>query len=224
MNFTLSDAWQAAYPEAHVGVLAMRNVTNPAEHPALDAAKAELEANLREKYEGFDRPALRAQPVLKAYHTYYKRFKKSYHVQGQLESILWKGRSIPQVAGLVEAMFMAELKNHLLTSGHDLDLISQPVGIRVAQGGEEYVGINGRSQTLKPRDMYIADQESILSSIIYGPDQRTRITANTTSVLFTVYAPTGVEETAVLQHLQDTRDYVRMASPNAQLEMLEVMS
>ena len=223
MNFTLSESWQAAYPDAYVGVLAMRNVTNPAEHPALNAAKAALEASLRQKYDGFDRPALRAQPVLHAYHTYYKRFKKSYHVQGQLESILWKGKSIPKVAGLVEAMFMAELKNHLLTSGHDLDLLTQPVGVEVAQGGEAYVGINGRSQILKPRDMYITDQESILSSIIYGPDQRTRITDSTTSVLFTVYAPTGVEKTAVLQHLEDTRDFVLLASPQGNVEVLEVL-
>jgi len=223
VDFKVSQQWKTTYPEAFVGVLAMSDATNPAEHPALDAAKAALEAELRQKYEGTDRPALRAHPVLNAYHNYYKRFKKSYHVQGQLESILWKGRSIPQVAALVEAMFMAELKNHLLTSGHDLDLVAQPVGIEVAQGGETYVGINGRSQTLKPNDMYIADQKSILSSIIYGPDQRTSINADTTRVLFTVYAPVGVGETAVLHHLQDTRDFVLLASPDAEVEVLQVM-
>lgn len=223
MEFTLSEAWQTTYSDAFVGVLAMGEVKNQTTHLALDAAKAALEADLRQKYVGYDRPALRAQPVLNAYHKFYKRFKKSYHVQGQLESILWKGKSIPQVAALVEAMFMAELKNHLLTSGHDLDLVVQPVGIEVAQGGEAYVGINGRSQTLKPKDMYIADQESILSSIIYGPDKRTSITAQTTRVLFTVYAPVGVGETAVIHHLQDTRDFVLLASPNAKVEVLKVM-
>ena len=223
MKFISSESWKAMYPNAFVGVLAVGNVTNPTTHAALDAQKAVLEAELRQKYAGYDRTALRAQPALNAYHAYYKQFKKTYHVQGQLESILWKEKSIPQVAGLVEAMFMAELRNHLLTSGHDLDLLAQPVGIEVASGGEVYVGINGRSQTLKPNDMYIADQASILSSIIYGPDQRTQITGDTTRVLFTVYAPVGVGETAVLQHLQDTRDFVMLFSPDAVVEMMEVM-
>ena len=31
-----TDAWKAAYPGAHVGVLAMRDVVNPAEHAALE--------------------------------------------------------------------------------------------------------------------------------------------------------------------------------------------
>lgn len=224
MKFTLSKAWKTAYPQAFVGVLAISEVTNPAAHPELDAKKGELEAELREKYAGYDRATLRAEPVLQAYHSYYKRFKKSYHVQLQLESILWKGKLIPQVAGLVEAMFMAELKNHLLTSGHDLDVLRQPVGIEVAAGGESYVGINGRSQTLKPRDMFIADREGILSSIIYGPDQRTRITAGTTRVLYTVYAPPGVGETAVLHHLEDTRDYLLLIAPQAGIEVLQVLA
>ena len=38
---TVTDAWKAAYPGAHVGVLAMRNVVNPAEPAALDAGKLE---------------------------------------------------------------------------------------------------------------------------------------------------------------------------------------
>ncbi len=223
MDFKLSEEWITSYSDAFVGVLAMGGVTNPAAHRALNAHKAALEADLRRKYDGYDRQALRAQPVLNAYHNYYKRFKKSYHVQGQLESILWKEKSIPQAAGLVEAMFMAELEDQMLTAGHDLDVVQTPVRIEVAEGSEEFVRINGRSQTLKPHDMYIADQESILSSIIYGPDQRTQITADTTRVLFTVYAPVGVVETAVLHHLEDTRDFVRIVSPDAVVEMMEVM-
>lgn len=116
--FTISDSWKRTYPGAFVGVLALRGVVNPDNHPELDARKEEIEAELRERFAGYDRPALRAEPVLQAYHTYYKRFKKSYHVQGQLESILWKGKSIPRVAALVEAMFMAELQDQLLTSDH----------------------------------------------------------------------------------------------------------
>ena len=36
---TVTDAWKAAYPGAHVKVLAMRNVVNSAEHAALDESR-----------------------------------------------------------------------------------------------------------------------------------------------------------------------------------------
>jgi DNA/RNA-binding domain of Phe-tRNA-synthetase-like protein len=220
--FIVSEAWKTAYPGAAVGVLAMRNVVNPVQHPALDQRKEELESQLRARYSEYDRAALRALPTLQAYHTYYKRFKKTYHVQLQLESIVFKGKSIPRVAALVEAMFMAELKNLLLTAGHDLDVLHKPAKIDISDGSERYVKINGQEQDLKAGDMMIADAQGIISSVLYGPDQRTRITAESQRVFFTVYAPPGIEGEAVREHLQDIRDNVMLVAPGGEVELLEV--
>ena len=132
--FIVSEAWKMAYPGAAVGVLAMHNVVNPESHPALDKRKEELETRLRARFSGHDRAALKALPTIQAYNAYYKRFKKSYHVQLQLESVALKGKSIPRVAALVEAMFVAELKNLLLTAGHDLEAVEMPVRLDVAEG------------------------------------------------------------------------------------------
>ena len=213
----LTDAWRRAYPDASVGVLAVENVSNPAEHPKLDARKTQLTAQLRTRYAGCDRASLRAIPVLQAYHQYYKRFKKTYHLQLQLESIALQGKDIPSGAGLVEAMFMAELDSLLLTSGHDLAQVELPIKIAAAEGTETYTRINRQEQTLKAGDMYIADQGGILSSIIYGPDYRTRIVDATTSALFTVYAPPGIAAAEVEQHLEDTVELMRIFSPQAQV-------
>ncbi|MBN1137269.1 MAG: hypothetical protein JXM73_11835, partial [Anaerolineae bacterium] len=100
----ITDTWRQAYPGASVGMLTMRGVANPETSPGLDRRKGALEADLRARYGQLDRAALRAQPVMQAYATYYKRFGKSYHVQQQVESVAWKGRSIPHVSALVEAM------------------------------------------------------------------------------------------------------------------------
>ena len=109
--FTVSKGWKTTYPGAAVGILAMHEAVNPQRHPALDERKEQLEMDLRSRYAGYDRAELKALPVLEAYGAYYKKFKKTYHVQLQLESIVFKGKSIPSVAALVEAMFVAELKN-----------------------------------------------------------------------------------------------------------------
>ena len=163
---------------------------NPERHPALDGRKAELESQLRARFR--DRAELKALDPIPAYTAYYKRFKKTYHVLLQLESVVLKGKPIPRVAALVEAMFMAELKNLMLTAGHDLDAIVTPLRIDVADGSERYVRMNGEEQVLKAGDMYIADAEGIVSCIIYGPDNRTRIRPETERVVFTVYAPPGI--------------------------------
>jgi DNA/RNA-binding domain of Phe-tRNA-synthetase-like protein len=220
--FIVSEAWKTAYPGAAVGVLVMRKVINPELHPALDKRKEELENQLRARFSGYDRAALKALPTIQAYNAYYKRFKKSYHVQLQLESVVFKGKSIPRVAALVEAMFVAELDNLLLTAGHDLQAVQMPVGIDVAKGAERYIRLNGQEQQLKARDMMIADAQGVISSVIYGPDRRTQITPETRQVLFTVYAPPGIGEQAVYDHLQDIQANVLLVAPEGQVELLEV--
>lgn len=150
-NLIASEAWRAAHPGAAVGVLAVRGVANPPQHPALDAAKARLEQALRERYAGLDRATLGQLPVLQAYAAYYKSFKKTYHVQHQLESVVFKGKSLPNVAALVEAMFMAELQDLLLTAGHDLSALRLPLTLDVAKGDETYTLLRGEPQTLKGR-------------------------------------------------------------------------
>jgi len=220
--FTVSEEWKTTHPGAAVGILIMQEVVNPQRHTALGERKEKLESDLRSRYDGYDRAELKALPILQAYNAYYRKFKKTYHVQLQLESVVFKGKSIPSMSALVEAMFTAELKNLLLTAGHDLAAVQKPVGVDVAEGSERYIRLNGQEQQLKPGDMMIADAEGTISSVLYGPDQRTRITAGTQQVLFTVYAPPGIGEDAVCEHLEDIRDNVLLVAPQAQVETLKV--
>jgi DNA/RNA-binding domain of Phe-tRNA-synthetase-like protein len=170
----------------------MHHVANPAAHAKLQERKVMLQEALREQFAGYDRAALKKHSPLREYHAYYKRFKKSYHVQLQLESLLFKGKSIPNVAALVEVMFMAELSSQLLTAVHDLNKVQLPIRVDVSTGKERYIRMNGREQQLKRNDMFIADGESVLSSIIYCADQRTSITSETQNVLFTVQDEDGL--------------------------------
>jgi DNA/RNA-binding domain of Phe-tRNA-synthetase-like protein len=217
----ISSSWKSVYPGSSIGVLVMHGVENPQQHPQLDEKKKDLEDTLRAQFSSYDRTSLRAIPVLASYRDYYKRFNETYHVQHQLETLVFKNRHIPRVAALVEAMFMAELKNLLLTAGHDLNAIKSPLRIDVAKGTESYIRMNGEEQTLKAGDMMIADANGIVSCIIYGPDSRTRIRPETDRVVFTVYAPPGIEERDVSRHLEDIRENVTVIAPGASVELLE---
>ena len=220
--FNVTSTWKSTFPNAHAGVLVLRNASNPAHHAELEKLKSELEESLHTQFAGQDRAAIASYPVLKVYAEYYKQFKKTYHVQLQLESIVLKGKSIPSVASLVECMFMGEMKNFLLTAVHDLDKLQLPLTLDVTQGTETYTVMRGNEQTVKAGDMIISDQAGIISNIIYGPDQRTQISESTRNVVFTVYAPSGIDGQLVMRHLQDMRDYVRVIAPEAEVELMDV--
>ena len=182
----------------------------------LESKKRGLENLLRSQFS--TKSELTALPILQAYAAYYKAFRKSYHVLFQLESIALKGKSIPSVVPLVEAMFMAELKNRLLTAGHDLNALELPVTLDISKGHERYTMLNGKEQSLKPGDMMMTDNQGTISSVIYGPDGRTRITQETKNPLFVVYAPPGVGEGQVIRHLQDIKEYIELFSPEVYVD------
>ncbi len=202
----------------------MRDVANQRHDEKLEARKGALEAELRSRFSGQDRATMLKQPILEAYDRYYGSFKKTYHVQLQLESIVFKGKSIPTVSTLVECMFMAEMNNLLLTAGHDLDALHLPLKIDVAHGGESYTLLRGTSQSPKSGDMMITDGQGIISSIVYGPDQRTQITAHTRNVAFTVYAPGGIEAETVEKHLDELRENVMVIASDAHVELQRIFS
>ncbi|MBN1266285.1 MAG: hypothetical protein JXA25_12385 [Anaerolineales bacterium] len=220
MNTT--ERWNKT-PGYSAGILCMQSVVNSTPSAALESYSLELAEELLARYEGLDRPQLREIPELAAYHQFYKQFRKSYHVQLQLESVIFKKKPIRGPSPLVQAMFLAELKNHLLTSAHDLDLVQEPLTIAVADGSEHFLRINNEPQTLKDGDLYIFDTEEILSSVIYGPDFRTRIQKHTCRVLFTVYGVPGISINSIQHHLEDLRDLVLLSSPSAVVEKLEVI-
>jgi DNA/RNA-binding domain of Phe-tRNA-synthetase-like protein len=214
--FVATPAWYAAYPGAVAGVLAVRGVANPETHPALDAARERLETELRTRYAGLSRADIRATGHFPANDAYYRRFGQTYHVLLQVDSVVNKGKPIPRRAALVEAAFMAELSTGILTASHDLDALSLPVTVDVATGEECYLLYNGTEQPCKPNDMDMRDRTGILTSIIAGPAQYARITANTTAALFCIYAPPGIGEDAARAHLSLIESNVRLIAPAAE--------
>jgi len=219
ISITVLKSWRTAYPGAVVGLMALKNAANPEKSDALESKKRELENLLRAQIS--TKSDLVALPIIQAYNAYYKAFRKSYHVLNQLESIVFKGKSIPNVITLVEAMFIAELKNKVLTAGHDLNALELPITLDISKGHERYMMMNGREQSLKPGDMMMTDNQGIISSVIYGPDKRTRITQETKNPLFVVYAPPGVGENRVIQHLRDIRGYIELFSPEVVVDLSE---
>jgi len=216
--------WREAHPGASIGLIAMRGVANPASNDNLNDLAAELESEVRSRLGTADRETLRAIPPLPAYTAYYKRWGQRYHVAMQLESVARKGKALPRVAALVEAMFIAELKNLLLTAGHDLDALEFPLRLTIGSG-ESYIAPNGQETSVKAGDMFIADAGGrILSAIITGPSAVARIGPETTAALFYAYAPPGVDRALVDAHLAEIERNVRLISPEAAVVAREIVT
>jgi DNA/RNA-binding domain of Phe-tRNA-synthetase-like protein len=213
----LTQEWRSTHPGAAMGILIINDINFSDRPPQLEQKKMALETQLRDRYQGQDRSAILQLPVMQAYSTYYKRFRKTYHLLLQLESIIIKGKPIPKAPALVEAMFMAELESLLLTAGHDLDQINDPIIVDASSGDEVYTLLRGETVSCKTGDMVMVDPQGVFCSIIYGQDQRTRITNKTQNVLYAVYVPPGIDSDLIEGHLGDLEQNVGLISSEAKI-------
>jgi len=214
-SIELTPDFSKIFPAATVGILVLDNITYQNESSKLNALKGEIISSLHKQFPGLD--SLKAHPVIQAYSRYYKKFNKSYHVLGQLRSVIFEDRPLTSASPLVEAIFTAELKNMLLTAFHDLETISLPLKISISSGEETYITLNGDEKRLKIRDMMVSDREGVISSVIYGPDKRTQVTRSTSSILIVVYAPDGISRESINSHFDDIKKMIRSVSPGCKL-------
>ena len=140
------------------------------------------------------------------------------------KSIVLKGKSLPNVSPLVDSNFTAEVDTLVLTAGHDVTKFHGPILFHVSREGDEIIQMSGEAKAMRPGDMLMKDADGICCSIIYGQDNRSPITSETTHVLYVSYAPAGVPAEAVEAQLQQIEEHIRLFSPHAVLEQHKLLT
>jgi DNA/RNA-binding domain of Phe-tRNA-synthetase-like protein len=215
LSISGTDKWRTTHPGAVIGLLEVSGVENQPASARLDDRKRAVEARLRARYQGFTRRDFLALPVISAYARYYRRFNKTFHVLLQLESIVLRGKSLPEVSPLVDSNFAAEVETLVLTAGHDVAELKGAVAIDVSLAGDVLVQMNGATKAIRAGDMIMRDAGGVCCSIIYGQDNRSPISSETSGALYVAYAPAGVPAETVGGHLQKILENIQLFAPNA---------
>jgi DNA/RNA-binding domain of Phe-tRNA-synthetase-like protein len=140
-----------------------------------------------------------------------------------VESIAHKGKKLPHVSPLVDANFMAEVETFVLTAGHDVSKLHEPVVIDVSREGDYITQMHGANKSIRVGDMVMRDADGVSCSVLYGQDNRSLIMPDTDHVLYVAYAPSDVSADVVASQLQKIEEYVRLFSPNAFVEQNQLL-
>lgn len=127
-------------------------------------------AALREQYREYVRADVFGQ---NPYFRYFRKFKKTYPVMMQFESVLLKGREFPRWNAVTAVPFLAELETHVLCGTHDVDCLMGPVELYQAEEKTPFEGLRGDEVHTYPGDVTGRDAGGIIFSMIAGADERT---------------------------------------------------
>jgi DNA/RNA-binding domain of Phe-tRNA-synthetase-like protein len=204
MEFNVRPEVKIFYPTATFGSITINKQHNMKKHPDIEQTKRLLEKKIREIY-----PAPKEDPIVQSYSGYFDKWGKTYPIEFQINSIK-NGRTFPQVSTHVDCMFMAELENRILTSGHDKDAIQGRLVYDLADEGEEYVKINGKKQVLHKNDIILKDDGGVLASVLFGPAARTSINMDTVAPLYFAWCPVGIDQETVDGHLSTITKFLKI--------------
>ncbi len=212
------------YSQTCFGALLLRQFAPTPEGLAAFSGYAARELQrVRNSHPDYDRKRFSAEdPIVSRYVKYYKRFKKTYHVLPQMESVL-QGKELPDAHPLVQVLFLTEMQTGMLVAVHDPAPIVLPMSLEQAAGGEGYIGSGGRDVTVKARDILVRDQAGVLLSIIYGQDDRTRITASTRDALFFLNGVPGIPREAYHEAMARLIRNLQILQPGIQPEWMTVL-
>lgn len=211
----IADAVLHKYPETIFGLMRVTGLDTGTDVSAWAALREQEIANFRAQWSGYDRKSAVQRPPLSCYVQYYKRFKKTYLVLLQMESVLLKGRDIRADSPAVEAMFLAEVKHGLCVAGHNTSVLLGEYTLNLAKGGEQFTTVSGETRTLKPDDIFMTDGGSILSSTLEGQDFDSRLTKQSAGALYCVYGVGGVKQAHMHVFFEDLTTYLHTAFPHA---------
>ena len=122
-------------------------------------------AALREQYREYVRADVFGQ---NPYFRYFRKFKKTYPVMMQFESVLLKGREFPRWNAVTAVPFLVELETHVLCGTHDIDRLMGPVELYQAEAREPFAGLRGDEVHTYPGDVTGRDAGGIIFSMILG--------------------------------------------------------
>ena len=171
-------------------------------------------ALLKEKHTNYDRKAVFGEnPYVK----FFKKFKKTYPVMLQFESVCFKDRPFPAFNPISEIAFLAEITTFVLSGAHDIDSVSGDVQLYIATEKEDFEGMHGTLHTY-PNDFCARDDKGIIFSLIAGTDSRTCAKQDSRYVLYPVFGTPDIPLETIEKGIGTICRYVKVLAPDAEIE------
>lgn len=207
----------ASFSERNIplGVLEVSYPENGFDRDALHTLIERELAALRERYADYDRKAVFGE---NPYFRFFRKFKKTYPVMQQFETVMFKGRPFPEDDPVTALPFLLELTTFVLSGTHDIDRLDGALTIFTPDAKLPFDGMRGDSTHTYPNDICGRDDTGIIFSMIAGADNRTCVHEDSRHVFYPVFGTPDTEPSVIETALETLSGFVRTVCPSAAVE------
>lgn len=209
-----------------VAVLTVENFSVTASPEILQQMMAFKLENILDKFSSYSRKQLKKIPPINLYSDFFRNFGYSYPVLAQLESVLKSPETFARSLPLLDILFITELSSMFLMACHDLDTLISPLTFYKLDDNSEMktlTSITQRELCLVSGDYCAEDQMGVITSVLKGPDYRTKVTKQTKNALYYIYypstSPTDIETKQLLDTLDELEQLLKQHSPDCKITL-----
>ena len=177
-------------------------------------AEREL-ADCRTRFADYDRKAVFSE---NPYFRFFRKFKKTYPVMQQFESVLFKGRPFPEGNPAATLPFLAEICTQVLSGAHDIDCLDGPLTIFTPDSRLPFDRMRAVSTHTSPNDVCGRDGSGINFSMIARAGKRTGVHPDSRHIFYPVFGTPDTPPAPILSTLDRIVSYVQVLAPAAEIE------
>ena len=209
----MADEVKKEFPNLKALIIKIEDIKIKKEDIELEKFKEKIiEEVLKKKY---DLKSLKDEITFRAYRDFFWRIgidpTKIRPAAEALVRRILQGNPIPCINTLVDAYNLASIKTGIAIAAFDLDKLKGDIIMRFAKENEEFLGI-GMEKPIKltGKEIIISDNEKIIAIYPYRDAENTKITLETSKVLFLICGVPGITEENLINAAKITIDYVTM--------------
>ena len=169
---------------------------------------------LKKKYAEYDRKAVFGE---NPYYRFFKKFKKTYPVMLQFESLAFKGRPFPDFNPVTDVAFLLEVTTFVLSGTHDIDQLQGGIELYLATEKEDFEGMREMLHTY-PGDCCARDDRGIIFSEIAGTDNRTCAKPDSRNVFYPIFGTPDLPKDIIEGAMETLVEYIKVLAPAAEIE------
>jgi DNA/RNA-binding domain of Phe-tRNA-synthetase-like protein len=185
-DFSKSPAYISQYPDVAFGLTLITGCTNHFNPYGFDQHKRKLLRKMRKRETLAD-----ITERVEIYDRFFQSFGYPCPLPKHLKRTVNSGFHRYNI--MVDTHFMAEMCAGILVAVTDFDCFDGALTLDLAESGETCLGMGGRDMVMKAGEIVLRDESDIVCVLCQGADEKTRVSEDTTNVLYYAYAVPDID-------------------------------
>jgi len=195
VSLHITDAYRQRFPDLAFGIGTIHSCSYFEKSKSFKLHKRELLRKMRRRAN-----VAQLEERINLYDQFFKEWGYPCPLPGHFKRTIEMG--FPIVNLYIDAHLIAEMCHGILMAIQDLDRFQGEWSLDLAQEGETFQGVSGKTIRCKENEIVLRDEEGIVCSLFQGPDFKTRVEPTSKNIAVYIFTAPEIEDERISNGLQ----------------------